>query len=136
MCILSCIYVYCLHEMFSCHIAKCLFFCNFIDVAKEAKLLTELKPIIDNKILKTAILKAGQQNTSELESFHSLLNYNAPKMMGFSYSGQLSRYNHHLLHFIQKRNFSPTLLEQIGISTTVALVVNANVWEAQVETHL
>lgn len=36
-------------------------------------------------------MKAGKENTSELESFHAALNRNAPKMISFSDSGQLSR---------------------------------------------
>jgi hypothetical protein len=39
-----------------------------------------------------AIGMAGKHATSELESFHSEINRNAPKMEGFSYSGMISRY--------------------------------------------
>lgn len=49
-----------------------------------------LKILLDPNIIE-AVNRAGEDTTSELESFHSCLNRNAPKMVGFSYSGMLTR---------------------------------------------
>jgi len=46
--------------------------------------------VLDSKLIE-AINNASKITTSEIESFHSCLNRNAPKMEGFSYSKQLSR---------------------------------------------
>ena len=48
--------------------------------------------MIADKRLLTGVAKADKENTVELESFHSLLNRNAPKMTPFSYSGMLWPY--------------------------------------------
>ena len=46
--------------------------------------------LLNDRLLK-AISMSGEFGTSELESFHSDINRQAPKMEGFSYHGQLSR---------------------------------------------
>ena len=47
--------------------------------------------VLDEKIVE-AVNRASEDSTSELESFHSCLNRNAPKMEGLSHQGMLSRY--------------------------------------------
>ena len=64
------------------------FYINILD----SPLHRALKPLICDTRLVDAISKAGKDNTSELESFHALINRNAPKMIPFSYSGMMSRY--------------------------------------------
>ena len=48
------------------------------------------KILLDDQIVE-AVNKPGVETTSELKSFHSCLNRNAPKMEGFSSAGMLSR---------------------------------------------
>ena len=52
------------------------------------QLITDVTAIF--KDLQKAVDNVGPCPTSELESFHSQLNRNAPKMEGFSYCGMLS----------------------------------------------
>ena len=40
----------------------------------------------------SAVKMVGIEATSDLESFHTAINRNALKMVGFSYSGMLTRY--------------------------------------------
>ena len=51
----------------------------------------QMRDIMHNSRLLDAINKTGLNATSELESFHASINSNAPKMVGVSYSGVLSR---------------------------------------------
>ena len=62
---------------------------KFLYIETQKDLIRDVKLIIDD--LAEAVNNAGPHSTSELESFHSSLNRNAPKMEGFSYSGMMSR---------------------------------------------
>lgn len=59
--------------------------------ALQPDLVEEVKKVILDPAILEAVDMAGTNTTSELESFHSAINRNAPKMEGFSYSGMLSR---------------------------------------------
>ena len=70
---------------------KCLSrFRNYTDLgttayAKLSELLTK------TSLLKDVCQMSGEFTTSSLESFHSVLNHFAPKLLGFSYYGMTSR---------------------------------------------
>lgn len=51
----------------------------------------KMSDILINKRLLDAIKMTGVGALSELESFHASINRNAPKMVGISYSGMLTR---------------------------------------------
>ena len=53
------------------------------------QLITDVTAVFED--LQKAVDNIGPCATSELESFHSQLNRNAPKMEDFSYCGMLSR---------------------------------------------
>lgn len=61
------------------------------------ELITKLEELVKDFV--EPINQAGEHSTSELESFHSCLNRNAPKMEGFSYSGMKSRYVTDTTHY-------------------------------------
>ncbi|KAK3106546.1 hypothetical protein FSP39_022375 [Pinctada imbricata] len=69
-------------------------------VAKGSKAFVELEKIAANTRIKKDIrkLSPGPQ-TAALEGYHSILNHFAPKMIGFSYEGMLSRLLLAALHF-------------------------------------
>ena len=53
-------------------------------------MLTEI--LTSNYLLKDIRGMSGAHTTSALESFHSVLNHFAPKLLAFSYYGMMSRY--------------------------------------------
>ena len=56
------------------------------------KACVKLEEVILNKRLATAIRKLSPlHQTSDLESFHSILNHFAPKMLSFSFKGMKTR---------------------------------------------
>lgn len=55
------------------------------------KVASKLHEIVSKKDLVAAIQKASRNDTTHLESFHSELNRNAPKMSFFPYHGMKAR---------------------------------------------
>ncbi|XP_067930909.1 uncharacterized protein [Watersipora subatra] len=68
----------------------------YLDCQLHADLIQLFSDTIFN--FSSAINRASTVSTSELESFHSSLNRNAPKREGFSFAGMLSRGQLTLLH--------------------------------------
>ena len=62
----------------------------FIDITG-GKVVAKLESIVANKDIREAVQRASNQDTSQLESFHSDVNRNAPKMYYFSYHGMSAR---------------------------------------------
>lgn len=62
-------------------------YCNLIG----GELFHSLKKILLSNQLLQAVRKAGSENTSQLESYHSTLNHYAPKMLSFSHDGMVTR---------------------------------------------
>ena len=52
-------------------------------------------PVVEEKDILEAVMRASSADTAALESYHAELNRNAPKMSYFSYSGMQSRYVDH-----------------------------------------
>lgn len=73
-----------------CHRSLNRFICLLL--VEGGKLADKIKPLLEDKKLLAAISRCSDEDTSELESFHSALNRNAPKMHGFSHQGMISRF--------------------------------------------
>lgn len=56
------------------------------------KLAEKVKLVLEDTKLLAALSRCSDEDTSELESFHSALNKNVPKMHGFSLQGLISRF--------------------------------------------
>ena len=57
----------------------------------DSTLVRELEGILQSPQLIKSILKAGQENTSALECFHSIVNRYATKQIGFRQEGLTAR---------------------------------------------
>lgn len=78
---------------------------NFVDNPVVQKMSDIL---LSTRLLK-AISMTGVEATSELESFHAAINRNAPKMVGFSYSGMVTRLVCQEYYFLCSKLYSPGL---------------------------
>ena len=57
----------------------------------DGKVVGKLQQIIEVKDMLEAVARASSDDTSQLESFHSDINRNSPKMHYFSYNGMSAR---------------------------------------------
>ncbi|XP_060084262.1 uncharacterized protein LOC132563537 [Ylistrum balloti] len=74
------------------------------------KSLEKLLPILDNRQMKMDIpMLSTNQQTSELEGYHSVINHFAPKMHGFSYYGMVCRLLLGALHYNENGGRDPAV---------------------------
>ena len=52
-----------------------------------SKAYEKLSDVVLNKLMKDVMKLSPHHQTSSLESYHSVLNHFAPKLLGFSYTG-------------------------------------------------
>ena len=58
----------------------------------------KIRSVLEDKALLASIQRCSMEDTGDLESYHSMLNKNCPKMYGFSHQGMISRLVLDLVH--------------------------------------